>query len=296
MPSTLSRRTDELTRHHVLLLKRATPALLPLVALLLLSCNLSPQTTPVSQTTVSASPTRTTVSRPVQEYTYQVVASYPHDPDAFTQGLVFNEGVLYEGTGLVGRSSLRKVDLETGRVLQRRDLPAPHFGEGIAVVGDRIFQLTWQSKVGFVYERNTFDPIGQFTYDTEGWGLTYDGKRLIMSDGTANLHFLDPATLGITGSVEVRDATGPVVRLNELEFINGQVYANVWQTDLIVIIDPDTGSVTGRVDLTGLLGSETHNRAVDVLNGVAYDAAADRLIVTGKLWPQLFEIKVLPTR
>ncbi len=224
-----------------------------------------------------------------------MVARYPHDPAAFTEGLVYDGGVLYEGTGLVGKSSLRKVDLKTGEVEQNVPLPAPFFGEGITTFGDRIFQLTWQSKAGFIYDKATFKPLGRFTYDTEGWGLTQDGKDLIMSDGTRTLYYLDPGTLNVVGQVQVTggpEAVG-VMKLNELEYVQGEIYANVWPTDFIVMIDPVSGAVIGWVDLGGILGSEQSGN-VDVLNGIAYDAAGARLFVTGKLWPSLFEIKLAP--
>ena len=227
-------------------------------------------------------------------YTYEVINTYPHDRNAFTQGLVYEDDVLYEGTGLKGRSSLREVELETGKVLQKLDLVAQYFGEGITIWGDEIIQLTWQSHVGFVYDKDSFELLHEFSYPTEGWGITHDGKRLIMSDGTSTLHFLDPETLEEIGSVQVYDSNGPLVRLNELEYINGEVYANIWQTDLITRIELDTGRVTGWIDLTGLLSTEDLTQSVDVLNGIAYDAEHDRLFVTGKLWPKLFEIRLIP--
>jgi glutamine cyclotransferase len=229
-------------------------------------------------------------------YSYEVVNTYPHDLRAFTQGLVYEDGLLYEGTGLRGESTLRRVELETGTVLQQRDLPADLFGEGVTVFGDRIVQLTWQSNVGFVYDKESFELLRDFDYPTEGWGITHDGERLIMSDGTSTLHFLDPATLEETGGVEVLDGDRAVDRLNELEYVRGEVYANVWQTDLIARIAPETGRVTGWIDLTGLLNAEDRSEPVDVLNGIAYDAEGDRLFVTGKLWPTLFEIILVPLR
>lgn len=247
--------------------------------------------------TPSTRPTPSTASAPsiaVPTYTYRVVNAYPHDRGAFTQGLVYLDGTLYEGTGLYGQSSLRRVDLQTGAVLQQRDLDAQYFGEGIAVVGDRIMQLTWQSNVGFVYDRASFEPVDQWSYPTEGWGLTYDGTRLIMSDGTATLRFLDPQTFAEIGSIDVADANGPVTRLNELEYVNGEIWANVWQTDRIARIDPQTGGVVGWIDLTGLLSAEDRAEPVDVLNGIAYDAESKRVFVTGKLWPKLFEIEIVP--
>lgn len=227
-------------------------------------------------------------------YGYRVVNTYPHDRGAFTQGLVYHNGALYEGTGLRGQSTLRRVELETGIVLQLLPLPEAYFGEGIALFGDRIYQLTWQSNTGFIYDQESFDLLGMFFYPTEGWGLTHDGERLIMSDGTATVHFLDPETLEETGQIEVYDGQGPVTRLNELEYVQGEVYANVWQTDWIARIDPQSGRVVGWIDLHGLLSPEDYDQPVDVLNGIAYDAKDDRLFVTGKLWPKLFEIELVP--
>ncbi len=227
--------------------------------------------------------------------TYKVVHTYPHDPGAFTQGLFWMDGVLYEGTGLNGRSSIRRVDLETGRVIDQLGIPKEYFGEGLAAFGPSLYELTWQSGVAFVYDKATFRLEKQFHYTGEGWGLTTDGKRLIMSDGTAYLRFLDPATFGETGRVEVTDAGNPVKELNELEYIKGEVYANVWQTNRIVRIDPESGHIKAWVDLTGLL-TPAESRDVDVLNGIAYDAQRDRLFVTGKLWPHLFEIKIIPAK
>jgi glutamine cyclotransferase len=225
--------------------------------------------------------------------TYTVIRAYPHDREAFTQGLVYlGNGELIEGTGLNGRSSLRRMRLETGEVLQRYDLSSEYFGEGVAVLGERVYQLTWRSGVGFVYDLDTFALQRTFNYPTEGWGLTHDGQRLIMSDGTDALYFLDPATLAATGSLRVRDGEAPVTQLNELEYVNGWVYANVWQTDRVAKIDPATGRVAAWLDLSGLLSAEDRAQPVDVLNGLAYDAATERLFVTGKLWPKLFEIRL----
>ena len=226
-------------------------------------------------------------------YTYTVINTYPHDPAAFTQGLIFENGVLYESTGLYGRSSLRKVDLETGTVFQIYELEPQFFGEGLTIFGDTLIQLTWQSNVGFVYDKQSFDRLREFSYPTEGWGITHDGERLIMSDGTDRLFFLDPETLQITGHISVTDAGRSVSRLNELEYIHGDVYANIWQTNLIARIDPQTGAVVGWIDLSGLLAEEYRQQPVDVLNGIAYDAEHDRLFVTGKLWPKLFEIELI---
>jgi glutamine cyclotransferase len=256
-----------------------------------------PEVTDVSSVPTSALPTGTAdLSQPshIPVYTYRVVKTYPHDRAAFTQGLVFEEGLLYEGTGLRGRSTLRLVELDTGEVLKRYSLPAQLFGEGVTVYGDKIFQLTWQSHVGFVYDKDSFELLQDFEYPTEGWGITHDGQRLIMSDGTSTLHFLDPETLEEIGQIEVYDQNGPVTMLNELEYIHGKVYANVWKTDHIVMIDPQTGQVTGLIDLTGLLSAGDRVPPVDVLNGIAFDAASERLFVTGKLWPKIFEIELVP--
>lgn len=236
-------------------------------------------------------------------YTYSVAGTYPHDRAAYTQGLVFANGVLYESTGRYGESTLRKVALETGEVLQLRALPAEIFGEGIALNGDEIVQLTWKSHLGFVYARDSFDLLRTFDYPTEGWGLTTDGRRnddgtpqrIIMSDGTDTLHVLDPRTLEEIGQIQVRDGQTPVTMLNELEYVDGMVYANVWKTDRIAIIDPSSGQVTAWIDLAGLLSPEDYGQGVDVLNGIAYDPEGDRLFVTGKRWPKLFEIDLVPT-
>lgn len=232
-----------------------------------------------------------TTAAPV--YSYRVIRSYPHDRQAFTQGLVYEAGELYEGTGLRGQSSLRRVDLETGLVRQQNVLPKQYFGEGITIFGDRIIQLTWQSRIGFVYDRASFQLVQQFSYPTEGWGITHDGNRLIMSDGTANLYFLEPETFTRIDHIEVYDDQGPVVRLNELEYVRGDVYANVWQTDRIARIELLTGRVAAWIDLTGLLSAVDRQPHVDVLNGIAYDAENDRLFVTGKWWPKLFEIQIV---
>ena len=226
-------------------------------------------------------------------YTFSVVNVYPHDTNAFTEGLVSENGFLYESTGLYGNSSLRRVDLETGKVLQVRTLQAQYFGEGITIVGDEIVQLTWQSHVGFVYDKATLSLLREFEYPTEGWGLTYDGKRLIMSDGTSNLYFMDPVTFKRIGQVVVHN-TGPVTELNELEYIKGAVYANIWKQKKIAVINPQTGQVTAWIDLTGIQDSRNQNPN-NVLNGIAYDTNGDRLFVTGKMWPHIFEIKLIPS-
>jgi len=209
---------------------------------------------------------------------------------------VFEGGFLYEGTGLKGKSNLRKTQLDTGQVLQRHDLPANVFGEGITLFGDRFIQLTWKSRLGYVYDKQTFRLLREFTYPTEGWGITHNGKNLIMSDGTATLYFLNPDTLERTRQIEVHSDTGPVTQLNELEYVQGEIYANVWQTDRIARIAPDTGQVLGWIDLSGLLSVQDRRTPVDVLNGIAYDAEHNRLFVTGKLWPKLYEIKLTPLK
>jgi glutamine cyclotransferase len=226
-------------------------------------------------------------------YTYSVVNVYPHNTNAFTEGLVFDSGFLYESTGLYGNSTLRRVDLETGGILQLLTLEPQYFGEGIVIVGDKIVQLTWQSHKGFVYDKTSFDLLQEFQYPTEGWGLTYDGSRLIMSDGTAHLYFLDPVTFQRVGQVTVHD-TGPVTKLNELEYINGTVYANIWREEKIAVINPQIGQVTAWIDLTGIQDLKNQDPN-NVLNGIAYDANGDRLFVTGKMWPHIFEIKLIPS-
>jgi glutamine cyclotransferase len=225
---------------------------------------------------------------------YQIVNVYPHSSLAFTQGLVYDEGVLYEGTGLYGRSTLRRVDLETGRVLQQTNLESTLFGEGVALWKDRIIQLTWQSGLGLVYGKENLTEICNFSYPTEGWGITSDNKSLIMSDGTDILHILNPESFAETGQIRVTANGTPLKGLNELEYIKGQIYANVWPTNWIVIISPESGEVKGKINMQGILQeSDIQGSVVDVLNGIAYDALEDRLFVTGKLWPKLFEIKLV---
>jgi len=234
-----------------------------------------------------------TQARALAEYSYEVVHTYPHDRLAFTQGLFYLNGFLYEGTGLEEQSSIRKVKLETGEVVQKRDVPGEYFGEGIVNWKDRLLEITWTTHVGFIYDLLSFAPKSQFEYTGEGWGLTQDGNRIIMSDGTADLRFWDPETLKETGRVHVTADGEPVKDLNELEWVKGEIYANVWQTDTIVRIDPATGKVVGWIDLKGLLSPADRNDQTDVLNGIAYDAKGDRLFVTGKRWPKLFEIRLV---
>ena len=233
---------------------------------------------------------------PTPRFSFKIVHIYPHDPQAFTQGLVFTDGRIYESTGQYGRSSLRQVELETGQVLRIRHLNERYFGEGIALFDEQIVQLTWLSNIGFLYDRDSFKLLREFPYTTEGWGITSDGKRLIMSDGTDTLHFWDPRKLEETGRVAVTDRGNAVNQLNELEFVKGKIYANVWQTNTIAQIDPGSGNVVAWIDLDGLWAYLDLSRPVDVLNGIAYDAENDRLFVTGKLWPNLFEIKLVPAK
>jgi len=228
--------------------------------------------------------------------TYRVIHTYPHDPNAYTQGLVYIDGHLYESTGLNGRSSLRMDDLTTGRVLQSAAVPSQYFAEGLAPWGSTLVQLTWQSHVAFVYDRFSFRLLKTLHYDCQGWGLTEDGRNLIESDGTSEIRFFDPQTFREVRHIDVRDRGRPVTQLNELEYIHGQIYANVWHTDRIVRISPATGQVLGWINLAGLLPDDERSDPEAVLNGIAYDAAHDRLFVTGKLWPRLFEIKVVPAR
>jgi len=237
-------------------------------------------------------PLRDGAAAPV--FTYRVVHTYPHDREAFTQGLEFADGQLYESTGLNGHSSIRRVQLETGRILQQRAVSPEHFGEGITIWRTLLFELTWQSKIAFVYERDSFKPHGSFSYTGEGWGLTHNDTSLIMSDGTPEIRFLDPVTFKEQRRVRVTDAGRPIAGLNELEYVKGQVFANVWTTDRIVRIEPQTGRVLGWVDFTGLLSPADRVNGDAVLNGIAYDAARDRLFVTGKLWPKLFEVTIAP--
>jgi len=225
-------------------------------------------------------------------YGYQIVRVYPHDRDAFTQGLQFVDGVLYEGTGLNGRSSIRRVELETGKVLQKRNVPEEHFGEGITVWKSDLIELTWQSHVAFVYDRATFEPKKRFSYAGEGWGLTHDGTNLVMSDGSDRLRVLDPATFAEKRRIAVTAGGTPLPNLNELEYVKGEIFANIWRTDYVARIAPDTGKVSAYIDLRGLL-TPAERAGTDVLNGIAYDEKQDRLFVTGKLWPKLFEIKLV---
>lgn len=233
----------------------------------------------------------TTAPAPAR-YGFTVVNTYPHDSEAFTQGLIFRDGVLFESTGLNGRSSLRRVRLETGEVLQQHNVDAAYFAEGLVDWGNSLIQLTWQSNVGFVYALDSFTQLRTFPYEGEGWGLTRDDSRLIMSDGTSTLRFLDPDTLRETGRLQVTERGLPVNYLNELELVRGELFANIWQTDEVVVIAPDTGHVTARIDFSPLRSRLNNTQPIDVFNGIAWDDAGGRLFVTGKLWPRLFEVRI----
>jgi glutaminyl-peptide cyclotransferase len=241
----------------------------------------------------------TTARPPVsgQADAYQIVHVYPHDSKAFTQGLIYVDGHLYESTGLNGRSSIRMEDVSSGRVLQHYDLPAEYFGEGLTAWGSHLVQLTWKSHTGFVYDRFSFSLLRTFHYEGEGWGLTHDDKQLIMSDGTSYLRFLDPKSFRETKRIQVTDEAGhPVQNLNELEYIHGEIYSNIWQTDKIARISPRSGRVLGWIDLSRIIDKGELESSDAVLNGIAYDSTGARLFVTGKLWPKLFEIRVVARR
>lgn len=226
-------------------------------------------------------------------YGYEVVHTWPHDANAFTQGLVFQDGKLLESTGQVGRSSLRLVELETGRILKKVDVPSPYFAEGITVLNGKVYQLTWQNQRGFIYDASTFSKLGDFTFSGEGWGLANDGRSLILSDGTNRIRFIDPDNFQVRKTIAVFDGSTPLTEINELEYVRGEIYANIWHADRIARIDARTGMIVGWIDLTGLVApGEVHDEEA-VLNGIAYDAMNGRLFVTGKLWPKLFEIRVI---
>jgi len=225
-------------------------------------------------------------------YSYRIINTYPHDSQAFTQGLIYQNGFLYESTGLHGQSSLRQVELETGRVRKIHSLKNSYFGEGMTLWQDKLIQLTWQSQIGFVYHQKTFEQLNSFTYNTEGWGITHDGEQLIMSDGSDKLYFMNANTFEIISHLQVRDKNTPIFRLNELEYIQGEIFANVWRTHYIARISPRTGQVLGWINLRGLM-NEFEKPPKNVLNGIAYDKAGKRLFVTGKLWPKLFEIELV---
>lgn len=238
---------------------------------------------------------RNSPGRPRSEipvFTYEVANAWPHQRNAFTQGLVFLDGALLESTGLKGQSSLRRVDLQTGNVLQRIEVPPEYFAEGLATMDGKLFQLTWQNHKGFVYDLHSFHLEKEFAYDGEGWGLTTDGHWLIMSDGTDQIRFIDPKTFKEDRRIAVKALGEPVYRLNELEYVEGEIYANVWGRDQVVCVDPATGEVVSLIDFTGLLPQKDRDESTDVLNGIAYDPAGHRLFVTGKCWPTLFEVRL----
>ena len=229
----------------------------------------------------------------VIEYGYRILNTYPHDIEAFTQGLIFHEGYLFEGTGKKGQSSLSKINLEDSTVLMSKNLNSRYFGEGIEVVGDRIYQLTWQSHIVFVWNKNNFEPIDTHYNSTEGWGLAFNGTELILSDGSSSLYFLDPESFSQVNTVTVTLRGDPLVNLNELEYINGEIWANIWQTDFIARINPETGIVVSLVDLTGLSNETDLGSREAVLNGIAWDERTERLFVTGKHWSNLFQIELV---
>ncbi|MEX2600754.1 MAG: glutaminyl-peptide cyclotransferase [Balneolaceae bacterium] len=227
-------------------------------------------------------------------YDAEIVNSWPHDPEAFTQGLIYLDGYLYESTGRRGESTLRKVDIQTGEVVQKIDLEESYFGEGLTHWKDRLIQLTLHAETGFIYDLRSFEPTGSFTYPGEGWGITQNGEHLILSNGSDTLTFLDPDSFREVQRVSVHENNVPVLRLNELEMVDGNLYANILYLDHIAIIDPESGRLTGRIDLTDLVSTVRELQNVNVLNGIAWDAKNDRLFITGKLWPQLYEIRIVP--
>jgi glutamine cyclotransferase len=265
-----------------------------LLASLLTGCNAAG--TKSNSLPIDAAPPRANANAPragaVPTYGYEVVNTFPHDAGAFTQGLIFHDGALIESTGLERRSTLRRVELQTGKVVQKIDVPPYFFAEGMTLFGGKIYQLTWKGEKGFVYDPQTFQKTGEFTYTGEGWGLTSDADSLIISDGSSQVRFIDPVTYKVRRTVNVTDGGRPVLELNELEYVKGEIYANVWHQNRVARIDPQTGNVKGWIDFAGLLkpGDVTDEEAV--LNGIAYDEAGDRLFVTGKLWPKLFEVRL----
>jgi glutamine cyclotransferase len=242
---------------------------------------------------LACAPTTSAQRKPAPVQSYKVIATFPHDTTSFTQGLVFADGQMYESTGLQGESSLRRVDFTTGQTLQRLDVPAPYFAEGLALIGDELLQLTWQHQMGFVYDRKTFKQKRTFPYKSEGWGIAYDGtSQLVMSDGSDTLTFLDPKTLVPGKRLRVLDAGKPILNLNELEWIEGEIWANVWMTDRIARISPNTGEVNAWIDLSALYPRNQRTPPSDELNGIAYDKATRRIFITGKKWPKLYQISV----
>jgi glutaminyl-peptide cyclotransferase len=282
--------------------------LLIFAAVSVLSCSGSPTNSTLVNKPASPTPAK---SGPAPVYTYEIVKSYPHDPNAFTEGLYFKDGFLYESTGEEKKSSLRKVELETGKVVQKWDLPPEDFGEGISEINGKIYQLTWQEEKGRVFDAKDFKLLQEFTYQGEGWGMTTDGTNLIFDQGTHILMFMDPNTFKTVRTMPVfRDDGRPLMQINELEWIKGEIWANIWHSELpdilgkpnyIVRIDPNSGKVLGWIDLAGISpddqpkGDDPYDpKAENTLNGIAYDAANDRIFVTGKKWKKLYEIKVKP--
>jgi glutaminyl-peptide cyclotransferase len=248
----------------------------------------------VGVTMLACAPATTAQRKPAPVQSYKVIATFPHDTSSFTQGLVFaSDGQLYESTGLEGESTLRRVDIATGQTLQKIDVPSQYFAEGLAMVGDELLQLTWRHKLGFVYDRKTFKQKRTFSYKTEGWGIAYDGtSSLVMSDGSDTLTFLDPKSLAVAKTLRVMDAGRPVSNLNELEWIEGEIWANIWMTDRIARISPNTGEVNAWIDLSSLYPVSQRVPPADVMNGIAYDKATRRIYITGKKWPRLYQITV----
>ena len=229
---------------------------------------------------------------PVPKYGYQIVNMLPHDSNAFTQGLILSDGKFLESTGQEGFSSLRRVEPDSGKILKKVDVPEPYFAEGITLLNGKIYQLTWQHQIGFIYDAQSFERVGQFNYSGEGWGLTTDGTSLILSDGTNRIRFLDPSDFHVTKTIEVLDNKSPVKELNELEFVQGEIYANIWHDNRIATINPENGRVTAWIDLNGMMPEGELRDSEAVLNGIAYDPANNKLFVTGKLWPRIFEIRI----
>lgn len=232
-----------------------------------------------------------TLAQDVKHYNYKIINSYPHNKNSFTQGLEFFEGYLYEGTGLKGNSFLKKINLKTAEVKKIYKLADIYFGEGITIFNEKIYQLTWKSNIGFIYNLD-FKLIDQFFYEYQGWGLTHDNNHLIISDGTNTIRFLDPKNLKVVKKIKVSKNSKKVTNINELEYIKGKIYANIWQKNYIVIIEPETGRVTGVIDLEGIINKDSYNHDINVLNGIAYDSKNNRLLVTGKFWPKIFEIEI----
>jgi glutaminyl-peptide cyclotransferase len=262
------------------------------VLALALSCFQCQPSAPSANSSSSNSTNAAPANGPVPKYGYQIVNIWPHDSNAFTQGLILMDGKLLESTGQEGFSSLRRVELESGKILKKVDVPVPYFAEGITSLNGKIYQLTWRHNIGFIYDAQTFARVGEFNYQGEGWGLATDGQSLILSDGSNRIRFIEPAGFRVTRTITVTDGSTPVRELNELEYVNGEIYANIWHDNRIATIDPQSGHVKAWIDLTGLMPEDELEDPEAVLNGIAYDPAADKLIVTGKLWPRVFEIKV----